>query len=207
MGSHMPAATSAIFAPFVLASASPRRQDLLRQIHIVPSEVVAADVDETPRRGEPPHDLTLRLALAKARAVAPAHPQAVILGADTVVTTGARLLPKAESLDEARECLNRLSGRRHRVITAVALVLPEGTVRSRVVTTTVSFKRLDADDMAHYLASGEWQGKAGGYAIQGLAAAFVRQINGSYSNVVGLPLFEVANLLRSAGIVPATGHA
>lgn len=191
----------------VLASASPRRRDLLAQIGIVPSAIEAAEIDETPLKDERPRALALRLAEDKARAVAAGHPGApsntpsntYVLGADTVVACGRRILPKPADEAEARACLRLLSGRRHAVYGGVALVCPDGTLRARVVETTVSFKRLQEDEIAGYLASGEWQGKAGGYAIQGRAARFVKAVSGSYPNVVGLPLFEVVNLLRGAG--------
>jgi nucleoside triphosphate pyrophosphatase len=183
----------------VLASASPRRRDLLAQIDIVPNVIVAAEIDETPLKDERPRALALRLAEAKARAVAAGHPDAFVLGADTVVACGRRILPKPADEAEARACLRILSGRRHAVLGGVALIGPDGTLRARVVETAVAFKRLQDDEIAGYLASGEWQGKAGGYAIQGRAARFVKAVSGSYPNVVGLPLFEVANLLRGAG--------
>lgn len=180
----------------VLASASPRRLALLEQIGVSPDEVVAADVDETPIQGETPRRAALRLARAKAGAVA--LPGARVLAADTVVAVGRRILPKAENEDEARTCLGLLSGRTHRVYTGVALKAPDGRVRSRVVETRVAFKRLTSSDIEDYIASGEWRGKAGGYAIQGKAGAYVIGIIGSYSSVVGLPLYETANLLAGA---------
>ena len=180
----------------LLASASPRRRDLLAQIGIVPDQIFAAALDETPRRDEPPRLLAQRLALAKASA---APTGIYVLAADTVVAAGRRVLPKAETVAQAGACLDLLSGRRHRVITAVVLRLPDGVVRERVVESVVGFARLTAAQTASYLAGGEWRGKAGGYAIQGSAASFVRFLSGSYSNVVGLPLFETAQLLRSAG--------
>ncbi|MGE5503169.1 MAG: Maf family protein [Actinomycetota bacterium] len=183
----------------VLASASPRRLDLLAQIGIVPAAVDPAHLDESPLKGELPLPHAERLAVAKARAVAPAHPGAFVLAADTVVACGRRILPKAEDERTARRCLGLLSGRRHRVVGGVCLITPDGRELVRVVTTQVVFKRLSAAETAAYLASGEWHGKAGGYAIQGRAAMLVRQIGGSYSNVVGLPLFETAALLAGAG--------
>lgn len=186
--------------PLVLASASPRRLDLLRQIGVVPDAVVPAHIDEAPARRELPRDLAGRLAREKAASVAAAHPTAVVLAADTVVAAGRRILPKPAGESEARACLSLLSGRRHRVYGGVALRLPDGSERSRVVLTRVAFKRLSEPEIAAYLAAGEWRDKAGGYAIQGLAARFVPWINGSYSNVVGLPLFETAALLAAAGI-------
>jgi septum formation protein len=179
----------------VLASASPRRQALLAQIGIVPQAIDPADIDERPLRRELPAALSLRLAVAKATDVASRHADAAVLGADTVVAVGRRALPKAETEDEARRCLSLLSGRRHRVLGGVALV-HANRVHRRLVTTVVAFKRLTDEEIEGYLESGEWRSKAGGYAIQGRAAAFVRRIAGSYSNVVGLPLFEVAQLLR-----------
>jgi septum formation protein len=183
----------------ILASASPRRRDLLRQIGIVPDGIVPADIDESPHRDEPPHRLALRLAEEKARAVAPAHAGDFVLAADTVVGCGRRILPKPASEAEARGCLDLLSGRRHRVTTGLALVRPSGEMSSRRVTTIVTFKRLTRAEREAYIASGEWEGKAGGYAIQGMADVFVRQINGSWSNVVGLPLHDCAALLAGAG--------
>lgn len=181
---------------FILASGSPRRLDLLRQIGCEPAQVLPADIDETPRKDELPPQYALRIAREKAQAIAALHPSEAVLAADTVVAMGRRVLPKAEDEATARRCLLRLSGRRHRVYTAVALVLPDGTLRQLRVMTQVRFKRLSEQEIADYLASREWQGKAGGYAIQGRAAAFIPAINGSYSNVVGLPLAEVAGLLR-----------
>jgi septum formation protein len=185
--------------PLILASASPRRLELLRQIGVVPAAVDPAAIDETPRRSELPMPHATRLAAEKAAAVAPRHPGAFVLAADTVVTLGRRILPKAESEAAARQCLRLLSGRRHRVIGGVALVEPGGRTTLRRAVSIVAFKRLTEAEIAHYLASGEWEGKAGGYAIQGRAATFVRFLSGSYSNVVGLPLFETAALLEGRG--------
>jgi len=184
----------------VLASASPRRLDLLRQIGIVPGVVDPADMDETPLKGELPAQHAARLAEAKARAVAARHPDCFVLAADTVVGCGRRILPKAEDDKTARRCLKLLSGRKHRVHGGIALLAPDGKLRTRLVTSHVTFKCLDHSEEAAYLASGEWHGKAGGYAIQGLAAAYVRELSGSYSNVVGLALFETAQLLKGAGV-------
>jgi len=186
-------------APLVLASASPRRLDLLAQIGIVPAEILPADIDETPTAAELPRAHAARLAAAKARAVAARRPGAFVLAADTVVACGRRILPKAEDEATARRCLDLLGGRRHRVYGGLALIDPAGRLRERVVVTAVTFKRLDTRETAAWFARGEWRGKAGGYAIQGLAAAFVSNINGSYSNVVGLPLHETAMLLHGAG--------
>ena len=183
----------------VLASASPRRLDLLRQIGIVPDQVEPADIDETPRRDELPAGHVVRLAEAKAHAVRPRHPAAFILAADTVVACGRRILPKAEDEATARACLALLSGRRHRVYGGVALLTPGGDLAIRRVVSQVTFKRLSEAEMAAYLASNEWRGKAGGYAIQGHAAALIPWIAGSYSNVVGLPLYETAQLLAGRG--------
>lgn len=184
----------------MLASASPRRLNLLSQIGLVPDAVDPADIDETPGRAELPEAHAARLAGSKARLVASRHPGALVLAADTVVACGRRILPKAEDVATARRCLALLSGRRHRVITALALARPDGRLAERRVISTVAFKVLSEPEIAAYLASGEWQGKAGGYAIQGRAAALVRFISGSYSAVVGLPLFETASLLEAAGV-------
>jgi septum formation protein len=183
----------------VLASASPRRLALLEQIGIKPDVVVASDIEERQARGEKPEDMARRLAEAKARAVASVHPGAVVLAADTVVACGRLALPKAETEDQAKACLKRLSGRGHRVISGVAVIDPAGRLRYRASLTRVKFKHLSAEEIAAYLASGEWRGKAGGYAIQGRAARFISSIIGSYSAVVGLPIFEMANLLEGAG--------
>ena len=185
--------------PLVLASASPRRLELLRQIGVVPDRVDPADIDENPTRGELPAAHVVRLAEAKARAVAPRHPGAFILAADTVVACGRRILPKAEDEKTARACLALLSGRRHRVYGGVALITPAGDFAVRRVVSQVMFKRLSDPEANAYIASGEWHGKAGGYAIQGRAAALIPWISGSYSNVVGLPLFETAQLLAGRG--------
>lgn len=189
----------AVKSRLVLASASPRRLALLRQIGIEPDDVVPADVDEAPLRGEMPRVLAARLARAKASAVAGAAAGAFVIGADTVVACGRRVLPKALDAETARRCLGQLSGRRHRVHGGICVVGADGRVVSRVVTTIVRFKRLEQQEVDAYLAQGEWRGKAGGYAIQGCAATFVRDLSGSHSNVVGLPLFETAALLRGLG--------
>lgn len=186
-------------APLILASASPRRRDLLAQIGIVPDEIVAADIDESARAGELPRDHAMRLAVEKARAVALQRPAAFVLAADTVVGCGRRILPKAEDESVARDCLALMSGRAHRVYTGVVLAGPAEEHRARVAETRVKVKHLDRHEIDAYIASGEWRGKAGGYAIQGLFAAHVVSIIGSYSNVVGLPLYETAALLNGAG--------
>ncbi len=183
----------------ILASASPRRQALLAQIGITPDAVIPAAIDETPLPEELPRPHAERLALAKCRAVAQDHPDAYVLAADTVVACGRRILPKAEDAATARRCLSLLSGRRHRVFGGIALAAPGTAPISRVVQTMVAIKRLSAVETEGYLASGEWQGKAGGYAIQGLAARFVTAINGSYSNVVGLSLSDTAQMLDGLG--------
>lgn len=188
----------------VLASASPRRLALLQQIGIEPDALLPADIDETPRKSEPPRDLARRLARSKLAAAEAALPGAQdatptwLLAADTVVAVGRRVLPKAELPDEAADCLRLLSGRQHRVYTAVCLLSPKGR-RERVIETRVRFKRLSGRDIQGYVDSGEWRGKAGGYAIQGIAGAFVVKLVGSYSAVVGLPLYETMSLLDGEG--------
>ncbi|WP_425064402.1 Maf family protein [Reyranella sp.] len=184
--------------PLVLASASPRRLDLLRQVGLEPAAIDPADIDETPLTGELPRAYALRMARAKLAVVKARHAGALVLAADSVVVCGRRILPKAESEAEARLCLSKMSGRRHRVLGGVAVAGADGKVRTRLVETIVRFKRLEPGEIADYLASGEWQGKAGGYAIQGRAAAFVAFLSGSYSNVVGLPLFETVSLLNAS---------
>ena len=181
--------------PLILASASPRRAALLKQAGIVPARIVAPEVDEAPEKGELPRAHALRLAIAKAEAVAACEREATVLAADTVVALGRRILPKAESPEEVERCLRLLSGRRHLVITAIAVAAPKAKPRTRVVATRVAFKKLTLQEIANYVACGEGEGKAGGYAIQGRAETFVRFINGSYSNVVGLPLYETVGLL------------
>ena len=183
----------------VLASASPRRVSLLEQVGQRPDLIVPADIDETPLKGELPRNLARRMACAKARAVAATHADAIVLGADTVVARGRRILPKPADEAEARRCLALLSGARHRVYGGIAVIAPNGGLGERIVSTVVAMKRLSRDEIEDYIASEEWRGKAGGYAIQGLAAAYVRQIIGSYSNVVGLPLFETNALLEGVG--------
>ena len=184
----------------VLASASPRRQDVLAQIGVTPDAVDPADIDESSLKNELPARHAARLADEKARAVRGRHPDAVILAADTVVALGRRILPKAEDRETAERCLSMLSGRRHKVIGGVCVIDMGGAARRRLVTTVVRFKRLTRREIEDYLASDEWRGKAGGYAIQGRAAALIPAIIGSYSNVVGLPLHETATLLRTAGV-------
>lgn len=190
----------------VLASASPRRIELLQQAGIEPDRLCPADLDETPLRAEHPRSLAKRLSRAKAEAAleglkqeGAAQASAYILAADTVVAVGRRILPKAETTDEASSCLKLLSGRTHRVYTGVCLITPGGKLRQRLSETRVRFKRLSREELAAYLASGEWRGKAGGYAVQGLAGAFVVKIVGSYTSVVGLPLYETVGLLAADG--------
>jgi septum formation protein len=181
----------------ILASASPRRLDLLKRLGVVPDAVVPAEIDETPLKGELPIPYAKRIAAAKARAVPEAG--ALIIAADTVVAVGRRILPKAETEAQARAALSLLSGRRHRVHSAVTLIDSAGKARHRLASSIVAFKHLGEAELAAYLASGEWQGKAGGYAIQGRAEALIRRLSGSWSNVVGLPLYETRALLRAAG--------
>jgi septum formation protein len=181
----------------ILASASPRRRELIARLGLEPQAIVSADIDETPNKGELPRVYATRM--AREKALAAADPAAHVLAGDTVVALGRRVLPKAEDEATARQCLQLLSGRRHRVLSAVALLAPDGTLRERLSETQVRFKRLSAEEIAAYLASGEWHGKAGGYAIQGRAEGLVAWIGGSHSGVVGLPLFETRALLKTAG--------
>ena len=184
----------------ILASSSPRRLTLLKQIGIVPDKVVSPDIDETPARDEVPRLYAQRVARAKAASVVSADH--LVLAADTVVAAGRRILPKADSAEQVRACLTLLSGRRHRVITAVVLISPQGSQgrsTKRLVESIVTFNRLTSDQIDRYVATREGEGKAGGYAINGQAASFVRFLSGSHSSVVGLPLFETAQLLRGAG--------
>ena len=181
----------------ILASASPRRLELLARLGLEPSAVSAADIDETPHKAELPRDYARRMAREKALAIAPGT--AHVLAGDTVVVAGRRILPKAEDAATALTCLKLLSGRRHRVLSAVALAAPDGTLRERLSETIVRFKPLSASEIAAYLAGGEWHGKAGGYAIQGSAEGLIAWISGSHSGVMGLPLFETRALLRASG--------
>jgi septum formation protein len=184
----------------VLASASPRRLDLLARIGIVPDAVVPAEIDETPAKAELPVHYARRIAREKAVAVHGLEAGSIVLAADTVVAAGRRILPKTSDEEEARRTLTLLSGRRHRVHTAVTVIAADGTQRHRLSTTIVAFKRFSDAELGFYIASGEWRGKAGAYAIQGSAEALVRQISGSHSGVVGLPLFETRALLIAAGL-------
>lgn len=181
----------------ILASASPRRRELLGRLGVVPDRIIAADIDETPHQSELPHIYAARMAREKARAVP--GDGAHVLGGDTVVAVGRRILPKAEDEATARACLALLSGRRHRVLSAVALAAPDGSLRERLSETQLRFKRLSAEEIEAYVASGEWHGKAGGYAIQGMAEALIPWIQGSHSGVMGLPLYETRALLKAAG--------
>ncbi|MGY6709380.1 MAG: Maf-like protein [Rhizobiaceae bacterium] len=194
-----------VFQKLVLASGSPRRIELLQQAGVEPGRILPADIDETPQRAEHPRSLAKRLSRSKAEK---AHAVILeegdedpcyILAADTVVSVGRRILPKADRIDEASNCLRLLSGRSHRVFTGLCMVTPSGKLRQSVVETRVRFKRLSREELESYLASGEWRGKAGGYAIQGLAGTFVVKLVGSYTNVVGLPLYETVNLLTGDG--------
>jgi septum formation protein len=190
-------------ARLVLASASPRRVELLGRIGLRPDAIHPAGIDETPLKDERPRDLALRLAERKAAAVVAAQPGAFILAADTVVGVGRRILPKTETEEEERDCLRLLSGRTHDVFTGVAVVGPDGRKTSRVVACRVTFKRLSHQETEGYVASGDWKGKAGGYAIQGPAGAFATWITGSYTTIIGLPLYETAAMLEGLGF-PAT---
>lgn len=185
----------------ILASASPRRRELIARLGVEPAAINPADIDETPLAGELPRDYATRMAREKAAAAAAAaaSDDGHVLAGDTVVCAGRRILPKAEDEATARRCLELLSGRRHRVLSAIALCAPDGRLRERLSETVVIFKRLSTDEIDAYLASGEWEGKAGGYAIQGIAEGLIRRIQGSHSGVVGLPLYETRTLLKSAG--------
>ena len=196
-------------SPLVLASASPRRRQLLLQAGLAPDEIRTAEIDETPLPGELPGDLARRLAQEKVRRVAESRADAFVLAADTVVACGRRILPKAYDEEEARYCLNLLSGRRHRVFSGVAVVDTRQRMRSRLVMSTVAFKRLERSEIDSYVVCGEWRGKAGGYAIQGRAALFVRWLRGSFSGVVGLPLHETAAMLSGVGypVLEAQGRS
>lgn len=179
-----------------LGSASPRRRDLLARIGITPDAIAPADIDETPQKGELPRDYAQRMALEKAAAV---EADGFVLAGDTVVAVGRRILPKTETAEEARACLELMSGRRHVVLSAITLRAPDGTTRSRLSENVVRFKSLSREEIEAYLAGGEWQGKAGGYAIQGAAEGLIQWIKGSHSSVMGLPLFETRALLKAAG--------
>lgn len=183
----------------VLASASPRRLELLRQVGIEPDLVDPADIDETPKRDETPRRLVARLAVGKAQAVADRHPQAHVLAADTIVAVGRRILGKPEDEADARRMLTLLSGRPHKVLTGVAVIAPEGRAASRVVESRITFKRITDRELDAFIAGGDWTDASGGYKIHKLAGAFVTDISGSYTSVVGLPLYETLNLLGGLG--------
>ena len=184
---------------FILASASPRRLDLLKQIGLTPDAVLPADIDETEHTGESPTAYAQRMAIEKAEKIAQDEKDAFILAADTVVACGKRILPKAEDLETADKCLKMLSGRKHYVLGGIAIIAPDGRMVKKLVKTSVRFKRLSLEEHQHYLDSNEWDGKAGGYAIQGLASCFIPSIHGSYTNVVGLSLHETAHALYGLG--------
>lgn len=190
----------------ILASASPRRKDLLAQIGVVPDEICPAELDETPHAQELPRPYACRLAEEKARAVRSRFATGLILAADTVVACGRRILPKTEEESEARQCLELMSGRAHKVMTAIAVMNEDDDLRVRLVETRVKLKRLTPNEIDEYIASGEWRGKAGGYGVQGRAGAFVAQLSGSYTAVVGLPIYETRNLLQSFGYVIPMGE-
>ncbi len=185
----------------ILASASPRRRELIARLGVVPGAINPADIDETPAKGELPRVYAKRMAREKAEAAASSD--GFVLAGDTVVSVGRRILPKAEDEATARECLALLSGRRHRVLSAIALRAPDGTLRERLSETIVTFKRLSPEEIDAYIANGEWDGKAGGYAIQGIAEGLISRIQGSHSGVVGLPLYETRTLLKAAGFAIA----
>jgi septum formation protein len=196
----VPSASQDCMPELVLASASPRRRELLARLGLTAPRVIATDIDESPLPGELPRGHASRLAAEKARAAAVLAPGALILAGDTVVGAGRRILPKAEDESTARACLALLSGRRHRVFSAVAVLSPDGTLREALSETIVRFKRLEPAEIEAYIAGGEWHGKAGGYAIQGSAEGFCVWLAGSHSGVVGLPLYETRRLLRAAGL-------
>ena len=190
-------------APLILASASPRRLSLLGQIGIVPNHIIPADIDETPKKNELPRALALRLAKEKAMAI-PASDGHFIMAADTVVAVGRRILPKAETKEDISYCLDLMSGRSHTVFTGLAIRMPDGQLKSRVVATKVKFKNLSSTEKLNYIASDEGIGKAGGYGIQGMADSFVVSINGSYSNIVGLSLYDIRAMLMGVGFFKST---
>ncbi len=185
--------------PFILASASPRRVQLLKQIGLKSEEIIPADIDETSTKSEDPKNLAKRLAKLKAQAIAKTNPNKFIIAADTVVARGRRTLPKAETENDARKCLNLLSGQKHHVYGGICVITDTGKIITRLCNTTVKFKRLSQEEVETYIKSNEWQGKAGGYAIQGLAASYITNISGSYSNVVGLSLHDVSQILKGNG--------
>jgi septum formation protein len=188
--------------PFILASSSPRRLMLLKDIGITPDKVVSPDIDETPHKAEKPRDLAYRLSYEKLQAVRAQYPGAFLLTADTVVGVGRRILPKAENDAQVRDCLVLMSGRRHHVYTGVAIQNPQGKTFRRVSDSTSIFRKLTLSDIDTYVSCGEGVGKAGGYSLMGRAQTLVRFISGSYSGIIGLPLFEVGQMLQSAGWRP-----
>ncbi len=183
----------------ILASASPRRVDLLAQIGIVPDQIIPADIDETPLKGEHPKNLAKRLAIQKAQKIYDANKDCFVLAADTTVACGSRLMDKPKDADDARRILNILSGRRHRVYGGICVISPSGKMISRLCETIVASRRLTKSDIEKYIESGDWEGKAGSYAIQGVASTFIKYIAGSYSNIIGLSLYDVSRMLESAG--------
>ena len=184
----------------ILASASPRRTQLLEQIGVKPFSIRAANIDETPLKAEKPSEYAKRMAYQKAQAIARSHNEKYVLAADTVVATGRTILPKAETQDDVRKSMSHLGGRNHRVYGGICLILPGGLIRNRLVETRVFMRRLSEGELSAYCASSDWKGKAGGYAIQGNAAQYIKKISGSYSNVVGLDLYITAQLLKGAGL-------
>lgn len=183
----------------ILASASPARKGLLESVGIIPDEILPADIDETPKKGEPPRDYVLRVAEGKAQHIHALRPNAFIIAADTIGVVGRRILMKEDTVEGARKMLLLLSGRRHRVYSGVCVIAPSGNIRRRRVETVVQFKRLETKELEEYLQSGQWQGKSGCYGIQSRAGGFIHSINGSFSNVVGLPLVETRNMLKGVG--------
>ena len=200
----MPAKKSPAPNNFILASASPRRAALLKQIGITPKTITPANIDETPKANEPPRIYVQRMAKTKAETVAEKHPKTAILAADTIVAVGRRILGKPTASNDAEKMLKLIMGRRHQVLTAITLITPDGKTRNRIVTSKLRLKRLDDATIKYYLDSNEWQDKAGAYAIQGIAALWIDWMSGSYSNIVGLPLAETGQLLKSAGLLKTT---
>jgi len=183
----------------ILASSSPRRVDLLAQIGVTPTQIIPADIDETPLKGEHPRKLALRLAIEKAKKIYAENKDYFVLGADCVVACGQRIMDKPVDADDARRIINILSARRHKVYGGICLISPSGKITSRLVETTVSFRRILKDEMNEFIKSNEWEGKAGGYAIQGLAGGYVKYLAGSFSNVIGLSVYDTLQMLNSAG--------
>ena len=183
----------------ILASSSPRRKELLAQIGIAPDKIIPADIDETLLSNELPRTFALRLSKAKAEKIADGNPDNFILAADTVVAAGRRVLDKPKDADDARRTLETLSGRRHKVLGGICVIAPNGRILQRLCETVVAFRRLSKTDIEAYIECGDWEGKAGGYAIQGLAATYVKFISGSHSNIIGLSLYDTAQMLESAG--------